>query len=261
MSATSQNKESFYDYEGFVEKFKPKLTTDDCYTPPLVYQAVAEWVANQYNVDSKTFARPFYPGVDYINYDYSGKIVVDNPPFSILIKIIKYYIEKGIEFFLFAPTLSGLVRYSDVCTALAVGVDITYENGAVITTSFVTNMESYEIRMKTAPTLYAAVKAANDENRKKITKTVPKYSYPCKLVTSAAIYPYNKYGIEFSIPRPESVRVGRLDAQRESKKQIFGCGLLISDRLTAEREKAEREKAERFPLSPRERDIISKLGK
>ena len=27
-------------YEGFVEKFKPKLTTDDCYTPPAVYDAV-----------------------------------------------------------------------------------------------------------------------------------------------------------------------------------------------------------------------------
>ena len=23
------------DYEGFVDKFRPKRTTDDCYTPPL----------------------------------------------------------------------------------------------------------------------------------------------------------------------------------------------------------------------------------
>ena len=28
------------DYDAFVEKFKPKKTTDDCYTPPLVYDAV-----------------------------------------------------------------------------------------------------------------------------------------------------------------------------------------------------------------------------
>ena len=27
----------FDDYDGFVEKFKPKKTTDDCYTPPAVY--------------------------------------------------------------------------------------------------------------------------------------------------------------------------------------------------------------------------------
>ncbi len=259
MSATIQDKEKFYDYEGFVEKFKPQLTTDDCYTPPLVYQAVADWVANNYGVSKERFVRPFYPGGDYENYDYNGGIVVDNPPFSILSKIIKFYIDNGIKFFLFAPTLSGLVKYSDVCTALPVGVDITYDNGAVIPTSFVTNMEPHEIRMRTVPTLYAAVKAANDEGRKEITKTMPTYSYPPELITSAAIYPYNKYGIEFTIPRAESVRVVRLDAQRELKKEIFGCGLLISDRLTAEREKAEREKAERFPLSQKEREIIANL--
>ena len=55
---------------------------------------------------------------------------------------------------------------------------------------------------------------------------MPKYSYPLELVTSAAIYPYSKYGIEFLIPRAESVRVSRLDAQQESRKRIFGCGLL-----------------------------------
>ena len=38
------------DYEGFIEKFKPKKTTDDCYTPPLVYDAVKEWVRKEYGV-------------------------------------------------------------------------------------------------------------------------------------------------------------------------------------------------------------------
>lgn len=38
-------------YEEFVEKFKPKLTTDDCYTPPIVYDAVADWVASEYNLN------------------------------------------------------------------------------------------------------------------------------------------------------------------------------------------------------------------
>ena len=36
------------DYEGFVEKFKPKKTTDDCYTPPHIYEAVLQWVREQY---------------------------------------------------------------------------------------------------------------------------------------------------------------------------------------------------------------------
>jgi len=281
MSVTSQNINLFNDYEGFVEKFKPKLTTDDCYTPPLVYQAVADWVADNYGVGKERFVRPFYPGGDYENYDYSDGIVVDNPPFSILSKIINFYIANGIKFFLFAPTLSGLVRYSDFCTALPIGVDITYENGAVIPTSFCTNLEPHEIRMKTAPSLYATVKKANDENRKQSTKTLPKYCYPPQLITSAQIYPFNKYGIELTIPRAESERVSRLDAQKHNKKQIFGCGLLLSERLTAEREKAERltaerekaerltaerekaerEKAERYQLSDRELELIKMLSK
>lgn len=71
-------------YEEFVEKFKPKKTTDDCYTPPEVYEAVAEWTASEYKLDRENFARPFYPGGDYEHFDYDSKIVVDNPPFSIL---------------------------------------------------------------------------------------------------------------------------------------------------------------------------------
>ena len=48
----------------FVEKFKPKLTTDDCYTPPIVMEAIMAWVADHYNLDPLTFVRPFYPGGD-----------------------------------------------------------------------------------------------------------------------------------------------------------------------------------------------------
>ena len=33
------------EYKAFVEKFKPKKTTDDCYTPPEVFDCVAEWAA------------------------------------------------------------------------------------------------------------------------------------------------------------------------------------------------------------------------
>ncbi len=245
MSVTSQNKELFNDYGAFVEKFKPKKTTDDCYTPPLVYDAVADWVANEYGLDKADFCRPFYPGGDYEHFDYDGRIVVDNPPFSILSQIVKNYIAWGVKFFLFAPTLSSLVRLSDLCTALAVGVDITYENGATICTSFVTNLEPEHIRMRTPPTLYQAVHEANARNRKEQTKQLPKFSYPLSVVSSAAIYPYSRYGIDFVIPRKESVRISSLDAQRSKGKNTFGNGLLISDNVKAEREKAEREKAER----------------
>lgn len=38
-------------YEEFVEKFKPKKTTDDCYTPPEIYEVVKQWACNKFNID------------------------------------------------------------------------------------------------------------------------------------------------------------------------------------------------------------------
>ena len=275
MAATSRNPKLFNDYGGFVEKFKPKKTTDDCYTPEIVYSAIADWVANEYHLNKADFVCPFYPGGDYEHFNYDNKIVVDNPPFSILAQIIKFYVDKKIKFFLFAPTLT-FCRYGDYCTVLPIGVDITYENGAVVNTSFATNLEPHKIRARTPPTLYKAVDEANKINKQKDKKSLPKYSYPMELVTTAAIYHFAKYGIDFVIPRSESVRVSALDAQRPHKKAVFGCGWLISERVKAEREKAEREKAERekaerekaerekaviWQLSEREKAIIEKLNK
>ena len=37
--------ESTPEDEAFVDKFRHKLTTDDCYTPDAVYDAVADWTA------------------------------------------------------------------------------------------------------------------------------------------------------------------------------------------------------------------------
>ena len=71
-------------YEELVESAKPKLTTDDCYTPENIYSVVRDYVAERYGLDPGTFVRPFYPGGDYQAEDYTGKVVVDNPPFSIL---------------------------------------------------------------------------------------------------------------------------------------------------------------------------------
>lgn len=43
---------AFGDYLGFVEKFQPKKTTDDCYTPAPVYDAVLGWAAREYGIGS-----------------------------------------------------------------------------------------------------------------------------------------------------------------------------------------------------------------
>ena len=56
-------------YDTFIEKFKLRKTTDDCYTPANVYEAVAEFVANEYGLDRGRFVRPFYPGGDSQRFD------------------------------------------------------------------------------------------------------------------------------------------------------------------------------------------------
>lgn len=106
----AMNVKKFNNYEEFVDKFKPKKTTDDCYTPPKVYQAVLDYVMETYQIPEDTqVIRPFFPGGDYENAEYpEGCIVVDNPPFSIFAKIVDFYLQNGIKFFLFAPSLTAL---------------------------------------------------------------------------------------------------------------------------------------------------------
>ena len=57
-------------YDEFVEKFKPKKTTDDCYTPPLGYDAVLSWAKQHLDIVGCPVVRLFYPGGDYENHLY-----------------------------------------------------------------------------------------------------------------------------------------------------------------------------------------------
>lgn len=47
----------------------------------------------------RPIVRPFYPGGDYINFDYPADcVVIDNPPFSILAQIVAFYAKRGIDY-------------------------------------------------------------------------------------------------------------------------------------------------------------------
>ena len=251
------------EYQEFLEKFKLKKTTDDCYTPAPVYDAVARYVEETYGLNRESFVRPFYPGGDYVNEKYpEGCVVVDNPPFSIMAEILRFYDSKGIRFFLFAPTLTlfSSSSSSSTCTALPCGVSVIYENGAVVNTSFLTNMEDRSIRFRSAPKLYAMVQEGSDEFMKTLRKSLPKYSYPPHIITSPWVGALSRLGIDFVVPVAESEGISRLDSQKASDKAIFGKGYIVSDAVMAEREKAEREKAERWELSERELAIIERLN-
>lgn len=256
----TSHQEGNEEYNEFIDKFELPKTTDDCYTPDAVYEAVADWVAKEYGVSHKNFVRPFYPGGDYQAKKYKKTdIVVDNPPFSILSEIVKFYAEKGVKYFLFAPATTLFSSSSSSSCALGVGVDITYENKANVNTSFLTNIET-KYRFRTAPTLYSAVKEATDKIRRETAKELPKLSYPDEVVTSTKLSYFSKYGVNFHVRREESEHIRTLDAQKESKQAIFGSGYLISEKAAAEKAAAEKAAATKFELSDREKEIVKNLG-
>jgi len=258
-------------YRQFVEKFKPKKTTDDCFTPDEVYDAVASWVEKEYGLRRENFVRPFYPGGDYMRENYpAGCVVVDNPPFSILTQIVDFYGAMGIRYFLFKPGLTMIKKRN--CCQICTDSDIEYENGARVRSGFVTNLE--ENILRTAPELGRAICEAQERRKKETKKENPKYSYPMNVVTLAMMNKLSKYGQDFRIRKEEARFIGELDAQKASGKGIFGGGYLIGGKAAAEKAAAEKAAAEKaaaekaaaektaahvWELSEREKEIIREI--
>lgn len=260
MTVYRPKKEIFNDYDGFVDKFKPKKTTDDCYTPVLVYDAVKNWAVDEYSLEGRNIVRPFVPGGDYEAYDYPENcVVVDNPPFSMISKICKDYTEWGVDFFLFAPHFTNFSISNG--NHIICGSQIIYENGANVPTSFVTSFGDKLIR--TAPMLAKSIKIANEKSHGNIKKQLQKYNYPENVLTVNDLSKICNAGIDYSVSKNECTRVSRLDSQKEMKKAIFGSGYLISNEAAelkaAELKAAEVEKIE-WLFSDRELSIIEKLG-
>ena len=263
-SARKREKGLFDDYEGFVEKFEAKKTTDDCYTPVEVYNEVLAWVREQCDLEGCRIVRPFYPGGDYEMEDYQpGDVVVDNPPFSIITKIVQWYQKKGIRFFLFGPhlTIFGPGKY---CTTVLTKTKITYANGAVVNTSFVSNMFGDW-------GIIGAGDLAERLERLQPKVELPRYEYPANVISAALLGKYLKGGITFHIRKDEMQWHSTLDAQRQHGKAIFGGGYLVSDSVAEERkrvaeelkrvaEEEERARTTVFPLSEREREIVERLN-
>ena len=252
-------------YDEFVEKFKTKLTTDDCYTPPLVYAAVLRWCCEKYAIPADAqIVRPFYPGGDYERYSYpDGCYVIDNPPFSIVSKIVKWYQARKIRFFIFAPYLTNLGIRN--CNHLITPVSVTYENGAKVDTSFVTNLGDDLIASE--PELYRLIKAADEATQKASKKELPKYAYPDHVLMASDVGYMAKHGVRFAVKARDCHFIRALDAQREHGKAMYGTGYLLSDRAAAERAAAERAAASArvasakvWTLSARESEIIRGLG-
>ena len=229
-------------YREFVDKFKPKLTTDDCYTPKNIYEAVKAWAVRHYHLEGAEIVRPFWPGGDYRGVEYPEMcVVIDNPPFSILSDICRFYQERGVRYFLFAPSLTLFSIASGRCNYVLAAAAVTYENGAVVNTGFVTNLGEWKIEAN--PELCKLVREADAANRRERTAELPVYVYPPEVLTPSA-YRLARYGQTLRVRQSEAVFIRALDSQREQNKAIYGGGFLLSGHAAARRLEAEQSAAE-----------------
>ncbi len=262
------------EYEAFVAKFKPKRTTDDCYTPPEIYDVVLKWVqARCPQIAGLKVVRPFYPGGDYTKEDYTGAVVIDNPPFSILAEIKRFYHHHKIPYFLFAPALTLFTSVVKGSNYIVVDAGITYANGANVRTGFVSNLFGSKAIIL-APDLRQAIEGV-DSGRQKVN-SLPTYTYPKNVISAALLGKHVSAGVAMEIDRSEVSFIRKLDSQEASGKAIFGAGFLVSDEIAAELEgsfrKAKNERAKiiggevdddgriLWKLSDREKLIIKLLG-
>ena len=258
----------FDDYDGFLEKFEVKKTTDDCFTPPDIFKVVLDYVNDKCDIKNKKIIRPFFPGGDYENIEYPEDcVVIDNPPFSIISKICRFYLEKNIPFFLFAPHLTLFSSDIDV-THIVADATIKYANGAVVKTSFLSNMFG-DVKILGDAELCSKFKEIN--RRDKVNK--PKYKYSKNIATVSGIAWIISRGISIEIDKHHVKHHRCLDSQKKHGKGIFGSGFLLSEQAAAEQaaaeqaaaeqaaaEQAEEENVIEWEISKREREIIKRLG-
>ena len=251
---TRKRKNLFTDHDAFVEKFETKKTTDDCYTPKEAFSLVLDYVHENCDLSGKKIIRPFYPGGDFEAIEYQeDHVVIDNPPFSIISKICRFYIDNNVPFFLFAPHLTLFASDIDV-THIVVGGNITYENGAVVKTSFLSNMFG-DAKIIGDAGLYEKFKKLEASGK----VALPKYEYPDNVVTVSAISFMVEKGVSIKIDKKSTKHCRGLASQKTHGKAIFGAGFLISEKAAAEKAAAEKVYTMIWELSEKEMQIIRSL--
>ena len=230
----SQSSIVFHDYESFLAKFadNPK-TTDDCFTPKDVYEAVVKYVGTVIDMSDKVVLRPFFPGGDYENAEYpENGVVIDNPPFSMFLPIVKFYTARDIPFFLFGPGMT-IVWASKYCTVLCINNNIVFENGASVACNFASNLFGDIVAM-TAPLLSELIAKCKSQNTK---QKQSQYIYPANMLCVSDLQAICKGGIDFAVKRSETHMIDKMDLHPK-KCNIFGTRFLISDHVVSMKEEA-----------------------
>ena len=242
-------------YDAFVDKFRARHTSDDTFTPSNVYESVLAWCERRYGIDRAKVLRPFFPGGDYAHAEYpDGCVVIDNPPFSIIAQIVRFYLDRKIPFFIFAPSLTMLAHARHAgCSAVFCGQSLTFDNGAIVACGFLTSLEGADVLAVAAPDLFDELDAVETVNRKIGKKKVTPLSLPDAILTGGRMNYLAVHHTLHTVRRADATFVRKCDNYPGG---IFGGGFLLSERAAAERAAAIK-----VELSAREREIVKGLGK
>ena len=172
--------------------------------------------------------------LNFETHDYpEGCIVLDNPPFSIMHRIVRFYTSRGVRFFLFANSLT-LFQQIALCNCVVAGADVTFANGAKINVSFLTSLG--DNRIEVAGDLHDAIKAVDRSRPKKVQTG---YEFPPNATTGARLSMISHAGLSMSIR--EALPLAYL----EPDCHIFGGGGIDRRRSRRERSRRERSRRER----------------
>ena len=224
MEEKRTKKEIHEDYDGFVAKFRRKKTTDDCMTPPDVYDVALRWIRAHCREELRGFTpvRPFWPDTEYTQFDYQpGCAVVDNPPFSCFASIVRWYMERGIPFFLFYQSKTAIGALRPGVAVVMINATITYANGARVSTSFITNMLQPDIVLMTDPQLRMELMEANRPK-----KTKPKTELPDDVLSFGSLNRICKR-YRLTVLHSEAEKI------RSSGVNIYGGGMRVTPDVAA----------------------------
>lgn len=207
------------EYFEWLRKFERKHTTDECYTPPAVYEEIKEYVVKFFGLEGKTIERPFYPGGDYKkaaeSYD-ENTVVIDNPPFSLTAEIIRTYQASSVRFFLFTQMKTALHHIDKGVSVWFMPSNVVYSDGERVDTAFLTNIESSQC-IRTVPELDFCVNPRRAKNM-----------YPPDLYIASHFRRMSLTGAALMIPiEPRMQRRVYIDSKRGEVK-IYGSGIELS---------------------------------
>ena len=226
------------DYDTWLSNLKRNVkTSDDTFTPPKFYDAVLEYINEKIiPIDSIEIQRPFYPGGDYQKEaeTYNEKsVVIDNPPFSILSKILDFYTKNNIKFFMFANGLTIFNYLLKDVHLLCPYSTIEYENGAKVNTCFVHNLLPKGVTISGELRERLLKVGAKPKIKRK------KYQYPNEVLSGAQSLELAKV-IKGEVTITNYKGVSRL-SHNGKQKEVFAKAMILSKSEQAKIDKIRKE--------------------